>query len=112
MKTEFLQQSLSPLNWILFMSGCPLYKFTNKYTRVIVSSYACVIVFANIFIVLQYLYSGTGSSLLMLVLLKVWDASNTTLAVSTILIVCSARKEFLQILNRISILLSDKDRKK
>lgn len=109
---EFLQQSLSPLNWILLMSGCPLYKFTNKYTRVAVSSYACLIVFANIFIVLQYLYSGEGPSMLMSLLFKVWDASNTTLAVSTILIICSARKEFLEILNRISILLSNEDRKR
>ena len=109
---EFLQQSLSPLNWILLMSGCPLYKFTNKSTRVAVSGYGCLIVFANIFIVLQYIYSGTGPSMLMLLLFKVWDASNTSLSVSTILIICSARKEFLQILNRISILLSNEDRKR
>ena len=114
-KMEALQQSLSPLSWNLLMSGCPLFKSSNKYTRVVISGYGGYLVTANIFFAVRYLYSGkvSGSSSVSLLLMhKVWDFAYSTFAVSTILIIWSGRKAFLRILNRISTLLSNEDRKK
>ena len=114
MKVEALQQSLSPSNCNFLMSGCPLFKPTNKFMRVIVAGYRCFIVIANIFFAVYHLWSWKlpeFSSLLTL-LLNLWSLSYLSLAVSTIIIIWSSRKGFLKIPNRISPLLSNKDRKK
>ena len=115
MKMEALQQSLSPLNWSLVISGCPLFKSNNKYTRLLVGAYGCFIIIANIIFTVDFLYSVNlpeGSSMLLLLMDKMWDVIYVTLAVSTYLIIWSARKGFLKILTRISTLLSTEDRKK
>ena len=97
------------------MSGCPLFKSTNKYIRVVVSGYASYLVIANIFFAVRYLYFGEisgSSSMSLLLLYKVWDFAYSTFAVSTILIIWSSRKGFLRILNKISTLLSNADKKR
>ena len=112
---EALQQSLSPLNWNLIMSGCPLFKSTNKYTRIVISGYRCLVVIATIFFTVYYVYSWQRpvvSSTFLLLMIKVWILPYMALAVSTILIIWSARKGLQRILGRISTLLSKKDRKK
>ena len=115
MKMEALQQSLSPLNWTLLITGFPLFRSTNKFVRVVIGAYGCFLVIANIFFALRFLYSGeisTISSSLLLLIFKMWKVSYASLAVSTYLIIWSSRKGFLRILTRISTLLFIKDRKK
>ena len=115
MKMEALQQSLSPLNWNLIMSGCPLFKSTNTYTRVIVDAYGYLIIIAFISFAIRYLYSSDvpeSYSMLIILVFKIWNVLYKTLAVSTIIIIWSGRKGLLRILSRISILLSNEDRKR
>ena len=97
------------------MSGCPLFKSTNKYTRVVVGGYGCLIVIANFYIAVRYFFAENlpqASSMLLLLVFKIWEASYRAVAVNTILIIWSGRKGFLRILSRISTLLSNEDRKK
>ena len=115
MKMEALEQSLSPLNWNLLMSGCPLFKSTNKYTRIIVGGYGFLIVISTICFTSYYVYSWkmpVVSSMFLLLLIKAWILPYMALAVSTILVIWSARLGFQRILSRISTLLSNEDRKK
>ena len=106
---------MSPLNWNLLMLGCPLFKSTNKFIRVVVAGYGCFLVNAYIFIALRYMYSGKvpgNSSMLFLVVFRIWEALYRALAASTIIIIWSIRKRFLRILSKICTLLSNEDRKK
>ena len=112
---DALQQSLSPLNWNLLMSGCPLFKSTNKCVRLAVCGYGCLLVIADIFLVVSYIYSGNppeASSLLLLLMFSVWNVAYSTLAVSTLFVIWSSRKGFLRILSKISTLLSNEDKKR
>ena len=114
MKMEALQQSLSPLNWSLVLTGFPLFKSTNKYIRVVVDAYGCFLVIANIFAgcSIYFWNLSESSSFLLLLVFRIWDISYMALAVSTYLIIWSARKGVLRILRIISTLLSNEDRKK
>ena len=114
MKMEALEQSLSPLNWNLLMSGCPLFKSTNKYIRLVVGGYGCLIVIATIIRVLHYVLSPDvpeSYSALLILVFKLWFVFFQTISASTVLLIWSARKGLQRILNRISTLLSNEDRK-
>ena len=70
MKMEPLEQSLASLNWNLLMSGCPLFKSTDKFIRVVVCGYRLFLVIAIILFTVHHFYSGIlsqGSMLLLLV---------------------------------------------